>query len=952
MPHPAPPAPGARITVRGEDFLVHEASAYSADHYLITAEGTSELVQGQRYTFDTQLDDFETLAPEHTQLVPDTEGGYRKLKLHLETQLRNAYTSSERITIADKGALDLATYQLEPAIKALKLPRARLLIADGVGLGKTIEVGILLAELMKRGRAERILVLALKSILGQFQQEIWNRFSIPLVQLDSLGVARINSQLPADKNPFDYFDKTIISIDTLKNGQFKHYIEQTRWDVIVIDECHTVANPASQRGKLAQVLSRQCDSLILTSATPHNGKRENFANLMTMLEPTAVPRSLQFDRETIDKYFVRRFKKDIDDPDVQANFQDRRVEPTYTPLQPAEEAFLSWQQQLKARELAEHRVGNTGLHRFFSIILFKAYLSSPAAAHETLSRKLDRLSEQLDREGTEDTASLERQYDSLEQGLRLLDTVLSMGSDSKLRAFIATLNRLGWRGGSKDERIVVFAERIATLTYLETELTRAFDLKDKAIQRFDGSMNDVEQQRVIEDFGTEDSPIRLFLTSDAGAQGVNLHYFCHRMFNYDLPWSIITLDQRNGRIDRYGQRHTPVIHYLLAESSQEGLRSDLHILDRIREKEEEVRETMGTVGTVLQLFDAEREEQHTGEALLRGATDFLDQPAAAPSADALDLDALLAELNAGTATPTYAEDLTERDVSFYPDDFAFYRELLEFLQAEGTVSGRDILIREDYLEVSTTEEMQYLLEGMPREAKPERGRTFQLTADRDTVMQAIAEARKKTGTWAQFQLLYDLHPLARFWMTKLEARIPKGQALVAKVGQLPAGYRSYVFHGQVTNNLGRNVLSDFFVITINAQGQVCRQPESLESFLIAFRLTERLIASTISDDELTSLQEDLGLAIGFAKSMYMKGQQAQLQQRMTREQATYKRELNDWFKAGSGELDLDHSASAPEEDRSILDERSRFVQDMTSLTNEPFLRVLGVFMGAGAQVQG
>ena len=395
----------------------------------------------------------------------------------------------------------------------------------------------------------------------------------------------------------------------------------------------------------------------------------------------------------------------------------------------------------------------------------------------------------------------------------------------------------------------------------------------------------------------------------------------------------------------------PVIHYLLAESSQEGLRSDLHILDRIREKEEEVRETMGTVGTVLQLFDAEREEQHTGEALLRGATDFLDQPAAAPSADALDLDALLAELNAGTATPTYAEDLTERDVSFYPDDFAFYRELLEFLQAEGTVSGRDILIRKDYLEVSTTEEMQYLLEGMPREAKPERGRTFQLTADRDTVMQAIAEARKKTGTWAQFQLLYDLHPLARFWMTKLEARIPKGQALVAKVGQLPAGYRSYVFHGQVTNNLGRNVLSDFFVITINAQGQVYRRPEPLEQFLEDFQLTERLITSAILQSELDGLQRDLRLAIGFARSLYMKPKQAELQAGMQRQQEQYERDLNHWFKAGRQELDLQYSADMPEQDRSILSEKSSFVKNLTSLNNEPFLRVLGVFLGAGARVR-
>ena len=838
--------------------------------------------------------------------------------------------------------MDLATYQLTPTIKALELPRARLLIADGVGLGKTIEVGILLAELMKRGRGKRILVLALKSILGQFQQELWNRFSIPLVQLDSLGVARINSSLPADKNPFDYFDKTIISIDTLKSGQFKHYIEQTHWDVIVIDECHTVANDSSQRGELAQLLSRQCDSLILTSATPHNGKRENFANLMTMLEPTAVPRSMVFDRDTIDKYFVRRFKKDIDDPDVQANFQDRRVEPTTTPLQPAEEAFLAWQQRFKARELTENAGGRPALHRFFSILLFKAYLSSPAAAHESLSRKLDRLSEQLDSEGVEDREHLEQQYDNLQEGMNLLETVLDMQADSKLNAFVQLLRKLRWAGKKNDERIVVFAERIATLQYLEDKLTDAFDLKDSAIQRFDGSLSDVEQQKVIEAFGTESSPVRLFLTSDAGAQGVNLHYFCHRMVNYDLPWSIITLDQRNGRIDRYGQRQTPIIHYLLAKSSEDGLRSDLHILERIREKEEEVKLTLGTVGTVLQLFDSKLEEDRTAKALLEGDTDYLDDRDDAAPVE-FDLDALLADYENDALGVQRPQELVDKDVSFYPDDFAYYRELLLFLQQEEAISQRDVNIREDLIEVTTTEEMRYLLEGMPREAKPQKDDVFKLTTDKPTVMRAIAKAREQSDTWAEFQLLYDLHPLARFWMTKLEAQIEKGQAPVAKVAQLPEGQHSYVFHGQVTNKLGRNVLSDFFVVSLNTDGAMCRRPEPLEAFLEHFNLTGELHTLRISDEEIDRLQRDLSTAIDFAKSMHMKSQQNTVQSRMEQQQRTYQEELNQWFKAGTAELDLQHHASVQEEQQSILNDKSRFVSDLTSLSNDPYLRVVGVF---------
>ncbi|MCY4216304.1 MAG: SNF2-related protein, partial [Flavobacteriaceae bacterium] len=232
---------GQRVNIRGEDFLITNIknSNKNKTKFVFEALGLGNLVGGKRFLFDTSIDsDFQPTDPTKIEFQEDTSVHCIETKLYIETLIRKATIQTNGITLATKGVFRKETYQFAPTIKALNLPRPRLLIADAVGLGKTIEVGIFLSEMIKRGKGKRIMVLALKSILTQFQQEIWSRFAIPLVRLDSIGIQKLKSELPLNKNPFDYYDKTIISIDTLKqNEKFQHYIEKTRWDIIVIDEC-------------------------------------------------------------------------------------------------------------------------------------------------------------------------------------------------------------------------------------------------------------------------------------------------------------------------------------------------------------------------------------------------------------------------------------------------------------------------------------------------------------------------------------------------------------------------------------------------------------------------------------------------------------------------------------------------------------------------------------------
>lgn len=785
---------GQRITTRGEDFLITNIVNNSDGSQLLDVEGISELVKGKRFAFDTKIDsEIKPVDPNDTKFIADSESGYRKTKLYVETHIRNSTIYSDKIAIATKAAFNVSEYQLTPTLTALQLPRPRLLIADGVGLGKTIEVGIFISEMIKRGKGKRIMVLALKSILGQFQQELWNRFAIPLVRLDSEGIAKIKTQLPANKNPFDYYDKTIVSIDTLKNNaKFRHYIEKSQWDIIVIDECHTVANNQSQRGDLAQFLAKQCESLILTSATPHNGKKESFANLINMIEPTAIPKSGNYTNEDVKPYYVRRFKNDITEDAVRANFQDREIVRLETNLSSEELTFLRYQQTLKIQGIQALKNKKSKDDLLFSIMIFKAFMSSPYAALMSINNRIEKV-----KTIGGSSSNFEDSLEVLEELKMYLEDILKAKQDSKYKKFKATLMELGWSGKSKDDRYVVFAERIATLDYLKENLIRDFGLKEEAIQSFSGSDSDIEQQRKIEDFGKADSKVRILLCSDAGSQGVNLHYYCNRMFNYDIPWSLITLEQRNGRIDRYGQKKTPYIYYLIGKTEDEALRTDLHIIDNLTKKEEEKHKTLGDIGSIMQLYNANEEEKKVVEAIEKQDEDFLEE------LENFDYGAAFISEDDTTAA-TITDNPYEKQLTIYNNDFSYYTTLFTQLSGDQLIQFGDYTFHkeDEYLELTNTKELNKILYDLPPESKPKVNELFKLTTDKDLVQQAIENARKKTDEWAEFQMLYDLHPAIKYYMTKLEASVPKNEALAAKLsGKLPENSAWYILQGQISNNL-------------------------------------------------------------------------------------------------------------------------------------------------------
>lgn len=799
-------APGMRAIIRDEEWMVKKIETNSLGNKALYCIGISPLVKDKEATFLTDLEQIQIVNPAEVKLIPDSSPFYKRTLLYLESQWRQKIPTDANLHIGHQAAMDLMPYQLDPAKLSLQRPRQRILIADTVGLGKTLEAGILISELIARGKGKRILVVTVKSMMTQFQKEMWNRFTIPLVRLDSNRIQKIRASLPTNYNPFFYYDKTIVSIDTLKRDvEYRTHLENAYWDIIVIDEAQNVAERGdhqAQRSRLAKLLADRSDTMIMLSATPHDGRAKSFASLMNMLDPTAIADPENYTPEDIKGLCIRRFKKDVKDQ-VSGSFLERKITLERCSASAQEEYVFD----VFAEMQLEMDLGKTrGTGQLFKTSLEKSLFSSPTACIKSIDARLKKLYKKYHADDIKDIRLLEELQAALEK-----ITPESFTRYQKLLTLLRSKD-YAWNPNDTGDRVVIFTERIETMKYLAERLRGDLGVKANAIQEISGSMSDAEQQKIVEDFGRTESPVRVLVASDVASEGLNLHYLSHRLIHFDIPWSLMVFQQRNGRIDRYGQQKRPDIRYMLIESDNKKIKGDMRIIEILITKEEQALKNIGDPSLLLGKFTVEDEELVISDAIEGGSDEAAFEKTLDASEDDFDpFEALMSAASEAENAETKESTIVEDDTLFSDVDYLY--QALNFLnQTEShpveklqTVSGLDIKLTPDML--------RRLKALVPEEALPQ-GDTLRVSNDKAFCMEQMRNSMQKNmdeSAWPSTQYLWKLHPVLSWVNDKAGLLFGRGEApVIGLPDKLAAGESIYIVSGSMPNLKSTPLVDEWF----------------------------------------------------------------------------------------------------------------------------------------------
>ena len=499
-------------------------------------------------------------------------------------------------------------HQLHVLNRAMENNNIRYILADEVGLGKTIEAGMIIRELKSRGLVSRILVVCPTGLVTQWASEMQEKFHEKFQVILPSDYDTIR-RLTDNDDVYGQFDQVISPMDSIKpiekhagwseekvekyNEERIYSIINSGWDLIIIDEAHRVAGSSGEvaRYKLGNLLAQASPYLLLLSATPHNGKTEPFLRLIRLLDADAFPNAKSIVREQVAPFLIRTEKREAIDNNGNLLFKNR-----ITHL-----VTISWDERNNLqRELYEMvssyvaKTYNKALRNrkknmcliFLLIIMQRMVTSSTAAIRQSLERRLNVLLEQrtcvgnlreedLDElnieDGVEDaleaiSLDMELEIEELKQIISLAKQAQFQNQDAKVEPLLNEIDAI--LSEDRTQKVIIFTEFVATQTYLQELLVN----RGYTVTILNGGMSIDERNAAMQEFKTSTS---IFISTDAGGEGLNLQ-FANIIINYDLPWNPMKIEQRCGRVDRIGQqRDVHIYNFIVGETVENRVREVL-----------------------------------------------------------------------------------------------------------------------------------------------------------------------------------------------------------------------------------------------------------------------------------------------------------------------------------------------------------------------------------------
>ncbi len=545
-------------------------------------------------------------------------------------------------------AVEPRAYQLVPLLMALRLTTVRLLIADDVGIGKTIEAGLIARELIDRGEVARLAVLCPPHLVEQWQGELQNRFNLQAVALTSASASRIERDLPHGVGLFDQHPIVVVSLDYIKSERHREHFLSIAPECIIVDEAHTCASSGAGkqlRFELLQRLAKDTERhLLLLTATPHSGDEAAFYNLLSLLDPAFVGlqnRTSADDplRQQLARHFVQRRRKDI--VEWQAETHDgrgfaRRMKTELTYKLTGDWGAFFDAVQTYCREMAESveqtQQGSARLIWYATLALLRCVASSPAAAVKALSTRLEGKTaalgsdedDLLEDDRLHDGAADDLHGNDLEPAGQLDETHTALQDAARLQALIAEAQRLSGKAGDpklaaliahmeglvKDGYApVVFCRYVATAHYVAAELKK--HSPKVLVDVVTGELSPEERRAKVEGMEEgEGTQARILVATDCLSEGINLQHIFTAVVHYDLAWNPTRHEQREGRVDRFGQQ-APEVRCTMLYGQDNPV--DGFVLNVILRKGEAIQKELGV------LVPMPEDKQRINQALIKAA---------------------------------------------------------------------------------------------------------------------------------------------------------------------------------------------------------------------------------------------------------------------------------------------------------------------------------------------